>query len=177
MKTLERTNREELTWIQPAARRREFELRAGDDLVATLKWEKTRGSVARGESAAGAWTFKRAGFLRPLITVRTPGSETEIAVFQPNWNSQGTLDLGPGGRFRWTRTNFWRSHWAFTRESGNTLIHFRPQFGFLKQAAGISLQEEAISLPDLYLLLILGWYLMILTSDDAAAATVAAVSG
>jgi hypothetical protein len=35
---------QELLWIQPAARRREHELRAGDDVVATLRFQ--RGSLA-----------------------------------------------------------------------------------------------------------------------------------
>ena len=85
-----------LRWTQPTLLKREYELHAGDEVVATLRWQKTFGSLALAEAADGTWTFKRSGFLRPKITVRVPGSETEVAVFKPAWGGEGTLRLSAG---------------------------------------------------------------------------------
>ena len=80
-----------LHWTQPSTFNREYELRAGDEVVATLGWQKTGGSLALARSTEGNWTFKRSGFLSPRVTVRLAGSETEVAVFKPSWRGEGTL--------------------------------------------------------------------------------------
>ena len=87
---------QELLWIQPAARKREHELRAGDVVVATLRFQ--RRTLADAESGGERWTFKRQGFWNPRVTVRVAGSEADIATFQPRWTGGGTLELADGRR-------------------------------------------------------------------------------
>ena len=58
-----------LSWIQPKARERFFELRSGDPLFATLSFRSGFGTMATAETAEGSWTFKRAGFLNPRISI------------------------------------------------------------------------------------------------------------
>ena len=53
-----------LKWVQPRARSPFFELRSDDDVVATLSWEKTFGTLATAQTAEKTWTFKRVGFFR-----------------------------------------------------------------------------------------------------------------
>jgi hypothetical protein len=53
----------ELVWVQLARLKQEFELRAGDDVIATLRWQ--RSSLAIAETADQSWTFKREGFWHP----------------------------------------------------------------------------------------------------------------
>jgi len=55
-------------------------LRAGDDLVATLRFQ--RGSLADAEAEGHHWTFKRQGFWQPRVTVRLAGSDADVAVFR-----------------------------------------------------------------------------------------------
>jgi len=124
VRPISETAGEELLWIQPAARRREHELRAGDDVVATLRFQQ--GSLADAEADGHHWTLKRQGFWQPRVTVRVPGSDADVAV-----------EILPG-------------------------------------SAG---------LPDAPLLVLLGWYLILLHAEDAdaaagsSAAAVAATSG
>src|SRR5262245_2644107 len=56
-----------LRWVQTGSLPRGFELRAGKEGLATLRWQKMLGSLAVGESASGAWSFKRGGFLNPRV--------------------------------------------------------------------------------------------------------------
>ena len=50
---------QELTWTQTGCRKPEYELRADDEIVATLRWQ--RGSLAVAETANGRWSFNRPG--------------------------------------------------------------------------------------------------------------------
>jgi hypothetical protein len=56
-----------LRWVQPDVVDRRDQRRAGDAILATLRWENLLGSLATGETAEGRWTLKRAGFLRPRV--------------------------------------------------------------------------------------------------------------
>jgi hypothetical protein len=170
-------------WTQPKALAREYELRAGNEVVATLRWQKTLGSLALAESADGAWTFKRSGFLSPRITVRRPDSEADVGVFKPGWRGEGMLRLLEGRGYQWLNTSFWHSEWAFADEAGKPLVHFKTEFepaavfAIFKHAAEVTFEPSAFSVLDLSLLTLLGWYLMVLMSEDAAGATAGVVVG
>jgi hypothetical protein len=177
MKAIREVAEQALRWTQSSALAREFELRAGEEVVGTLRWQKAFGSLALAEAADGAWTFKRAGFLCPRVTVRLPGSEMEVAEFKPGWAGEGTLRLADGRSYQWQKTSFWRSEWAFAGEVGTALVHFKPEFAFFKHAAEVRVEPAAVAVPDLSLLALLGWYLMILMSEDAGGAAAAVVVG
>lgn len=73
MKSIREVADQPLQWTQPKTLKREYELRAGNDVVAFLRWEKASGSLA--------------------VTVRLAGSESEVAVFRPTgWGGQGVLE-------------------------------------------------------------------------------------
>ena len=162
---------QELLWVQPAVRKREHELRAGDDVVATLRFQ--RGSLADAQAAGGHWTFKRQGFWHPRVTVRTAGSDTDIAVFQPRWVGGGTLEFPDGRTVRLSSANFWQSEWVW-QENEKPLIRFKGRHGIVKARGAVELQPDAVASPDLAMLVLLGWYLILLHAEDSAAASSAA---
>ena len=178
MRLISETAGQELLGIQPAARKREHELRAGDDVVATLRFQ--RGSLADAEAEANHWTFKRQGFWHPRVTVRAAGSDADIAVFHPRWVGGGTLEFADGRALRLSSANFWQSEWVW-QEKEQPLIRFKGRHGLIKAKGAVEIQPEAVRIPDLPLLVLLGWYLILLYAEDAASATgassVAAVSG
>jgi hypothetical protein len=65
---------QELHWGRGSVRGREYELRVGEEILATLGWQ--RGSLAIARAADGCWSFKRAGFCHPRVTVRVAGSDS-----------------------------------------------------------------------------------------------------
>jgi hypothetical protein len=173
MKTVREMAGRPLEWTQPNALRRRFELRAGGEVVATLRWEKTFGSSAVAESADGEWVFRYTGIFRSRISVRPAGSESEVAVLKPGWKGEGTLQ-GPGGRsYRWSCASFWRSEWLFANAAGEPLVRIKPGSATFRQSAEVRVEPRAVSLPDLPLLAVLGFYLIVLMSDDANAAVAA----
>jgi hypothetical protein len=168
MRSLARLAGQELAWVQPAALRREHELRAGEDVVASLRFQ--RGSLADAEADGDHWTFKREGFWNPRITVRVIGSDTNVAVFRPRWLGGGTLELPDGRAFGLSSANFWQSEWVW-QEKDQQLIRFKGRHGFLKANGAVEIQPAAASLAELPLLVLLGWYLILLHAEDAAAAS------
>jgi hypothetical protein len=175
MRTIRETGQQELTWAQPRKHKREFELRAGEtEVVATLRWENKQSQVAAGEAAEGRWTFRRQGFLHQHVEARLGESELEIARFQPRWRGGGTLEFPDGRRFGLRPTSFWNAEWAWTTAENDILLRVKRASRPAPFQGHIDLLPGAEALPELSLLILLGWYLVILAADDATAATVAA---
>ena len=160
---------QQLKWVQPGVFKMQYELRADDELAATLRFRSSFGSFATGESADGCWTFKRMGFWQTRVTVRTCGEDVDIATFKNNtWSGGGTLELSGGRKFLAT-TNFWQTNLVFQDELGGTLIKFKSG-GLLHLSATVDVEPKAASLPELPWVVMLGWYLTVMMYMDSAAA-------
>lgn len=166
MKNITRSNN--LSWVQPSAFRMDYELRAGNDVAAGLRFRSAFGSFATGESADGCWTFKRVGFFQTRVTIRECGEETDIATFtNSTWSGGGTLELTGGTKILAT-TSFWRTKLEFTTESGSALVRFHTG-GMIHLNATVEIDPAAAELKDLPLIVLLGWYLVVMMHNDAAA--------
>jgi len=161
-----------LYWVQLRALKHEFELRSDEELYGTLRWEKAFGSLASATSEDGQWTFKRAGFLNPRVTIRQPGSDMDIAIFKPGWTGSGVLEFPTGRRFQWECRDFWRLKWTF-EEAGQELLRFKSRAGSMKMKVRVDLAPSVKNLAEASLLASLGMYLLVLMRDDSAAASVA----
>src|SRR5687767_3448850 len=149
----------------------EYELHSGDELIATLRFRSSFGSFATAESADGCWTFKRVGFWQTRATIRGCGTDVDIGTFANNtWSGGGTLEL-PDGRKLLATTNFWQTNFEFQTEAGETMLRFKTG-GFVHLSAKVEIQPAATELPELALVVMLGWYLVVMMYMDAA--TVAA---
>ena len=164
---------QELHWVQPAALRREHELRGADEVVATLVFG--RRTFATGIADAGQWSFRRAGLWRPQVTVRGAGSETDMAFFRPHRSGGGALDFPDGRLLRLSSASVWQSPWVW-RKGDNELMRFRGGQGLLKAGCAVDIAPHAARMPDLALLALLGWYLILLYAQDEAAASAAAAA-
>jgi hypothetical protein len=171
MKNIRETNTETLNWVQPSVLGFEYHLQSGTDLLAILKWQKSWGSLASAESADGKWTFKRQGFFHTSVTIRPVGSDSNIAIFHPNWIGNGILVFPDGQIFKWNKLNFWHNEWAFTSD-GKILVHFKPKFKLTKLETQVEIDKDSLNKKELSLLVILGWYLMVLMSFDASSSAV-----
>lgn len=166
-----------LEWRQPSAFARSYELKAGDSVLATVEFKKVFGTLAEARTAEQAWTFKRTGFLTPVVTARVAGTEQDIAHYKPGlMGTKGTLHLAGGEVLEMKSTNFWASHWALLDQQGEALLKFSNQ-GVLKHGAHVEVAPSAAGRADLPLLLAMGWYILALHIEDSAASTAVIVSG
>ena len=163
-----------LKWQQPSLKM-EYELLTGDTLAATLKFRSSWGTLAFAESGDGKWTFKRIGFFQNRATIRVDGSEEEAAVFFNNtWRQGGTLEFANGKRFKAT-TNFWMTKMEWQSEDEQPLADFKIG-GFFKHSAEVEIQPQVAALEELPLLVLFGWYLVLMLHRDTAAASTAAAA-
>jgi len=177
MEPLEITPHSLLSWSQPKALERTFELRDGNRLSGTLCFAKSFGSLAEASTTAGDWTFKRVGYFRPRVTVRRRGQETDLAVYAPKgWGAEGELQFEGGRIYVWKPANFWATKFNLVDSAGMILVAFKPGTeeskwsDLFKYQALVEINPSASRLEELPLLVSLGWYLMILHHEDASSA-------
>ena len=153
----------------------EYELRFGEQRLATLKFRSMWGTFATGETGEGTWTFKRVGFFQNRVTIRTPSSDAELGVFVNDWKMGGTLTLPDGRQYR-GNTNFWMTQFAFTNEAGQPLVSYR-RIGGLSLSAAVEVEPAGAALRELPWLILLGWYVAAMMHQDAAITTTAGGGG
>lgn len=155
----------ELKWTQPELLKGYFELLCGDDRIGTLRSEKSFGSLATAEASEGQWTFERGGFLRPHVTVRESGSAETIAMFEANWGGMtGSLQYRGGQGIRWASSGpkwtSWHSRWWWFSENGPEIAGFSSDNRIMKVEGRLEVSTHGAGLPELPLLALLGWYLL-----------------
>jgi hypothetical protein len=156
----------ELEWRQPALARK-YELSGPSGAYARLEFQKLAGSLALGTTARGSWTFKRQGMLKSQINIRFADSEQPLATYEPNFTGQkGALKYKGGQYVEFQATNFFNTEWQWLTPEGVGLIGFR-QKGAGKPSAQVFLGEDALERVDLDLLLLLGFYVLLLLREDA----------
>jgi hypothetical protein len=164
---------QELKWVQPHAVKMEYELHAGDVVAATLNFRSSFGSYATAMSGDGSWTFKRVGFWQTKVTVRSSGTETDLAIFRNNtWSGGGTLEF-PDGRKYLANTNFWSTKYEFRTEAGEALISYKKIGGMLHMSSGVEIHTLAKDVSELPWMVLLGWYLTVMMYMDSAAVVAA----
>lgn len=175
MRRINEVSDRELTWTQTCLRHPEYELQADYEVVATLRWE--RGSLAVAETAEGRWSFKRPGFGRSRVSVRAVGSGTDVAAFSSGWTGRGTLQLSTGRYFHWSAANLWRSQWVWQDSDGTPLAHFGSRQRLVKVEGRVKIEQSALTLPELDLLVALGWYLFVMRAHDSTSDAIATTAG
>jgi hypothetical protein len=167
MKPISAATGRPLRWNRLRRFKRDFELRAGDDSVGTLSFHSMWSYAATATSADGIWTFNRTGFWRPEITVRVSGSDTAIAVFRYNvWENGGQLEFRDGRSFRATN-NCWQTRFEILSDRDEVLMSLRAS-SWNESSAEVEPGPAAGRLPERSLLFLFGWYLAVLTRNDAA---------
>lgn len=179
MKDLRDLNGCDLVWRDRNGR---FELSHGKDVFGTLTFRSSCGTLATAETAHGKWTFKRVGFLNPMVTAREAGSEKQCAHYHPRFYGGGQLVLSDGLTLGWKANNFWQTQWSFVDSDDAKIVGFSPDSGssgcseLFRTGVTVSVGRSAMNLETLALLVSLGFYLIYLSNQDTEAATIAAVT-
>jgi len=160
-----------LAW-EPAGPRA-FELRSGRETLATLRWNKPTGSLATGEAAEGRWTFKRVGFFRTRITIRTAGSEFDVAEMAAA-DRRKQLVFADGRSCRWGRVARGSRESAFFDSVDRPLVRFSARRAHPGPRITVAIEPAGAETKELSLLVLLGAYRLVLEMEDEEAAVVAA---
>lgn len=152
----------------------QFELRAGEDAVAGLRFSDAAGFVAIGESASGAWILTDEGLIGPRISVRSAADQVVLAVYKPKLlGLPGILEFFDGRKFYWRRLGLFSAAYRFDDAEGKPLIVVRCKcsrswlFGPRVFRGFVEVEPDAGVMSELMPLLLLSWYLILLQRNDA----------
>lgn len=158
----------EWVWSRPRILTRRWELKAGDDVVATLDSIGWLGGGARATTSEGVWLLRHVGMLRGRLEVTREKSQDVIALFRPAWFGAGTLEWGER-RLRWHRDDFWGRRWEFVDEHEHTLVAFMRRPAFVRSTTAVEPTEAGRQCPELPLLVVLGFQLLLVMQRQARA--------
>ncbi len=161
-----------LRWLRRGESPLQFDLLAGERLVASLEWRAHGGTFATARTAQGSWTLKRVGFLNPEITVRPHGSNENVARLTAHLQYH-RIELTKGLTYRFHRAGVLVPAWQVTEETGREVLHVEPVRDGRKLVGGAVLAPAfAPALVGFRLLLLVSWYFIALAwFEDEALAT------
>ncbi|HEY3174142.1 MAG TPA: hypothetical protein VGK94_00105 [Candidatus Polarisedimenticolia bacterium] len=169
MKRLAEAAAGDLVWTRTARFSRAWELRSGDEVVASLTWPSTFSSRAVAVADGARWEFLREGTFRARVVLRDGAGGPEPARFERRFGGGGEIVFPDGRRLLWSRGGLIRSTWSFTTSDGFPVVTFSSELRWFRSIERLQIDETARSLSELPLLALVGWYLVILTRRNRAA--------
>ncbi|MCI4331235.1 MAG: hypothetical protein L3K19_05245 [Thermoplasmata archaeon] len=161
-----------LRWLRTSENPVVFELRSGDRLLARLTRARHEGTLTHAETSAGRWSLKRVGFLHPRVTMRHADSSAPVARLDIHWR-RTVLVVDGKAPYIFERAGLSVPAWRFLSAAGAQLVHIEPVREGRQLVGGtVSVSEGGTKLPELPLLLLVGWYFIMHEwyEDEAIAA-------
>lgn len=169
MKTISDYIGQTIKLTQPSFFKHYYELRAGEELIATLTQPKFFSTASETAGSFGEWEFYQPGFWRSDIEIREKGKELPIAKFvSEKWKSRGKLELPKGESFdivskklSWTVDVY--------NSSQVKILSFRKKFSF-KTDLEINIERRSELLDKYPWTILLVVYIQLLNERRGAAA-------
>lgn len=146
-----------------------YHLQAGGDRVARLCFRDPLDWSATGESASGSWLFVEEGLLRPYVVVRSLSDDRTVAACRSGLlGRSGRLELADGRYFCWRRGRFRAWECCVENAQGAALMAVEAECqrswlsGPRLMGGRVRITPGAVALPELMLLVLLSWYLLVL---------------
>jgi len=158
-----------LDWTHPEPPSHAYDLRDGDDVVASLAMSE---GIERADarSAGFHWTFRKFGYEKPHVIVLVAGSDKDHARFDTGDEGPGQLKFDDGRQFRWN-ANLWRGEWNWTDTAGDQVVAFKRDFDVTERHEGtVEIKDKGRDSAHLGALALLGWYLIIVAAETSGAA-------
>jgi hypothetical protein len=163
----------ELYWSQKKSKERSLELVNENKIIGSIKWKKVAGSRATAELDDQKWTFKRIGFFKPRVTIRSEKKEETIAIFEPKRSGDGSLFLKKK-KFTWKPTDTTNNEFAFYNENDKEFIvkiskiKSKKTSEVFKFKSKVEINETVKTDNQLLLLIVLSCYLFESFENDSA---------
>ena len=171
MRSLYEVVGEELRWEKPKWLKRRYELRAGEEVVATLTQSGSSGAL--GEWSGGRYRFIQKGWFNPRVLIGDDATTDVNATLATFTRRGGVLTLTDGRTLLWMKPGFWKSKRVWS-DGAASLVEFDPASGYASPV--VTIAPEGARLAELPLLLLLGDYLIVRAREETDAASVAAAT-
>ena len=160
-----------LSWTKVNWLRREYVLNRGSEQLARLVfggWGSCRATV---DMPGGSWTISRTGLFKPRVSVHRPGFDLTAKA---HWSGNYDLETPLDGAFRWRCLSMWKMRYGWSAFDGTPLIRYRPAGAFAYRTHVVDFLDQQPLTETRLVLTVLGGYLLALTYEDLAAASVVA---
>ena len=158
----------ELLIFQKSILKREFELRAGDELIARLYYPKFFSDLAEVTLQEETYEFYRPKFFSRDVDVRKKGHQNPIAQFKNNfWGSKGVLELPRGIRVNMKFGVFRKQAEIYLGEN-DLVVTMLSRFSF-KERSEVIIEKRSDVLDEYPWVIMLAFYLSQLRKRNSAA--------
>ena len=152
----------------------EYALRAGDEVLALIHAREKGTDWICGEAVDGRWALQCRN-IGPgeILVIHELDSQAEIAVMKRGrkhglfQRDHDTLAFSDGRLVTWKKASRWHDEWDWVDSNGRPLMHFQ-------RGHHVVIEPLAFALPELSLLVIVGWQLMLLQEEAREKAAVTA---
>ncbi|MGI8554359.1 MAG: hypothetical protein ACR2PL_26770 [Dehalococcoidia bacterium] len=161
MRRIGESAKADLSWVQVhwGVGQDAYELRSGDEVLGTVRYNGLFTAGADAEAATGRWIFSPDGISRQRTLIYAEGSDRAVAIYSNSalrGQLRGVLRFNDRSEFSWLRRGTWAPIWEFATTRGETILSITEK---IELGACVEIREKAHSLPELPLLVLLGWYL------------------
>lgn len=169
MRSLSETARVGLSWSPVNFFSRDFELRAGEEVLARVVKHNLLTDAAEAIASDGHWTFRRDWLLGQRAMARAQDAAEDAATLDRDWLGEGVLHMAGGDRYLWKRRDVWGARWALTRENGEALLEFVPRSLLPQAGHDLAITPAGAALPELSLVTLLCAYACALKAQEGMA--------
>lgn len=159
MNVLREKQARQFVWVQAPTEAYAYVLRTKEEVLGTLRWEQSIGSCAIAEALDGGWKFTRKGVFHHRIYIQTMEEHDEVAVFTYG-RKKSVLQCANGQSFFWYPAGRQLSHWTWKSTLDQPLVQVKIVQVRDRSEARVELEDYARTIPELSLLLLLGWYII-----------------
>ncbi len=158
---------EELKIFQSKIWKREFELRAGDEVIAKLFYPKYYSDLSELEIGEEAYEFYRPKFFTRKVDVRKKGYQNPFAHFKNNfWGSKGILELPRGLRIN-MKFGFFKKQVEIFLGENDLLVSILNKFS-IKERSEVIIEKGSGIIDEYPWIIMLGFYLAQLMRRNSA---------
>lgn len=172
MQSLSQSKNQILTWTKRKGRH--YELTLGNAVYADMRWDSAFGSRAIGSAAEGQWAIARAGVLHQTITAHQLNRGVDSATLQYCRYGVSSLQLMDGMVYHRSATGQRLREQGFFTAGGELVCGWTLRTNWTHLEAGVRIAPGQEQCRDLSLLVLLGWYCLVMEYDDDTEAAAAA---
>ncbi len=117
-----------LQCIQPSFLKQEYELRAGEELVGTIRFPNVFKRKAEVVSADGQWTIEEKGIFTQRISVSTSGGENPVTVLPFGAFRDNKIHV-TGTKVLRLKRNLWKQEYTLTTDMNLPVLQVKERAG------------------------------------------------
>ena len=154
----------ELMWVETRHSPPAYDLRDGDNVIGHLRLETAMAWRANADVRGRRWVLARDDNWHKQVNVFVEDEQEAVATFELRWTGGGIVRFRSGVHFCWNRTHIWSTTHCFRRDSRYASVCTSQEVPSRK-GSRVTICDDAVDMPETPVLIVLGWFLEVLTCE------------